>query len=462
METRGRNKGLTLNGLFWRYLLTTAAWSAALCLAALYLVQLLVLLGVILPAGAGEWSLDQTAAALQAQETFAPEEIPFFYQYALVEDGTLLETNMTEQEQDWARQVLAGDTARHGFPYTKYYRTVPLADGRRCLLQYDYAVRYTDPVLREALPDFQLTTLLLLAALLLLVALRRTRRYARLLRRDAQAITAACQGVARQDLEAPFPQTAQVQELQAALAALDTLRQELSRSLQEQWAGEQQKDALLAALAHDLKTPLTIIGGNAELLAEDPLPAAQDACVQAILRGTQTATDYVARLQAVAAGGMVPPPDQSLPLPALAAELETLCRDLSAAQGVPVSWQTEPSSLPERPIAGARDALIRAAENLLSNGIRYNPPDQPLACGLRLEEDTVSFWVQDSGPGFSQEALHKAGKTFYTEEASRPQGGHLGLGLYSAAQTARAYGGGLRLENTAGGGRATLWFPVAR
>ena len=76
METRGRNKGLTLNGLFWRYLLTTAAWSAALCLAALYLVQLLVLLGVILPAGAGEWSLDQTAAALQAQETFAPEEIP--------------------------------------------------------------------------------------------------------------------------------------------------------------------------------------------------------------------------------------------------------------------------------------------------------------------------------------------------------------------------------------------------
>ena len=255
METRGRNKGLTLNGLFWRYLLTTAAWSAALCLAALYLVQLLVLLGVILPAGAGEWSLDQTAAALQAQETFAPEEIPFFYQYALVEDGTLLETNMTEQEQVWARQVLAGDTARHGFPYTKYYRTVPLADGRRCLLQYDYAVRYTDPVLREALPDFQLTTLLLLAALLLLVALRRTRRYARLLRRDAQAITAACQGVARQDLEAPFPQTAQVQELQAALAALDTLRQELSRSLQEQWAGEQQKDALLAALAHDLKTP---------------------------------------------------------------------------------------------------------------------------------------------------------------------------------------------------------------
>ena len=55
METRGRNKGLTLNGLFWRYLLTTAAWAAALCLAALYLVQLLVLLGVILPAGAGEW-----------------------------------------------------------------------------------------------------------------------------------------------------------------------------------------------------------------------------------------------------------------------------------------------------------------------------------------------------------------------------------------------------------------------
>ena len=127
----------------------------------------------------------------------------------------------------------------------------------------------------------------------MLVALWRTHHYTKVLRRDAQAITLACNGVAQQTLDTPFPAQAQVRELQAALTALDALRRELAASLQDQWAGEQQKQALLAALAHDLKTPLTIISGNAELLDEDNLPPAQQACVQAILRGARSAEDYV-------------------------------------------------------------------------------------------------------------------------------------------------------------------------
>lgn len=52
METRRRS--LTLNSLFWRYLLTTGALVAGLCLAAVYLAHLLAALGVVLPAGTGE------------------------------------------------------------------------------------------------------------------------------------------------------------------------------------------------------------------------------------------------------------------------------------------------------------------------------------------------------------------------------------------------------------------------
>ena len=61
-------------------------------------------------------------------------------------------------------------------------------------------------------------------------------------------------------------------------------RQELARSLKAQWEMEQQRTDQIAALAHDLKTPLTVIGGNAELLAEEPLTAPQKDSVEAILR----------------------------------------------------------------------------------------------------------------------------------------------------------------------------------
>lgn len=116
-------------------------------------------------------------------------------------------------------------------------------------------------------------------------------------------------------------------------------------------------------------------------------------------------------------------------------------RDLTAPKGITFSWQTDPHPLPDRALSLDRTAFLRAAENLLSNGVRYTPAGQALDCGLRLTAQRLFLWVQDSGPGFSPEALAKAGKLFYTEEPNRPQGGHLGMGLYSTAQTARAHGG---------------------
>lgn len=265
----------------------------------------------------------------------------------------------------------------------------------------------------------------------------------------------------QQTLDTPFPAQAQVRELQAALTALDTLRRELAASLQDQWAGEQQKQALLAALAHDLKTPLTIISGNAELLDEDNLPPAQQACVQAILRGARSAEDYVTHLQAITTGLPPAASAQTVSCADLAQACAALGRDLTAPKGITFSWQTDPHPLPDRALSLDRTAFLRAAENLLSNGVRYTPAGQTLDCGLRLTAQRLFLWVQDSGPGFSPEALAKAGKLFYTEEPSRPQGGHLGMGLYSAAQTARAHGGGLCLENTSRGGRATLWISIS-
>ncbi len=64
---------------------------------------------------------------------------------------------------------------------------------------------------------------------------------------------------------------------------------ELTDSLQSQWRMEQQRTEQIAALAHDLKTPLTVIQGNADLLAEDALSADQQTQVEAILRGTERA-----------------------------------------------------------------------------------------------------------------------------------------------------------------------------
>lgn len=68
-----------------------------------------------------------------------------------------------------------------------------------------------------------------------------------------------------------------------------------------------------------------------------------------------------------------------------------------------------------------------------------------------VEEAVLTVAVEDSGPGFSPEALARAGRGFYTGDASRPREGHMGMGLTFAHQTARRHGGTLELSNTGRG-----------
>jgi len=73
----------------------------------------------------------------------------------------------------------------------------------------------------------------------------------------------------------------------------------------------------------------------------------------------------------------------------------------------------------------------------------------------------VAFTVADTGPGFTPEALHKAGQFLYTD-AARPGNGHQGLGLYLARSVARAHGGNLIVSNdpAAHGARTELRLPI--
>lgn len=92
---------------------------------------------------------------------------------------------------------------------------------------------------------------------------------------------------------------AQVREYDEALRALQTMGGELTDSLQKQWKMEQQQREAIMELSHKLKTPLTIIQGNSELLAEDTnLTPEQKAQLDAILRSTQETRQYLTRIRA--------------------------------------------------------------------------------------------------------------------------------------------------------------------
>ena len=112
--------------------------------------------GFLLPpvTGAQVCSEARDYAATATVETFDPNAIDPLCRYAILQAGTahVLQTNMTASQLKKARNILAGGRQ---WVMASYQYVVDMADGARCILQYDYSVPYADPALREVLPDFQ-------------------------------------------------------------------------------------------------------------------------------------------------------------------------------------------------------------------------------------------------------------------------------------------------------------------
>lgn len=457
MEKRmKRRPGLA--ALFWRYLLTTGTVMVLLAVLWWGALTWLMRCGFVYPASTAANGLEVVVPALE-NGSLAPEQLPFYYRWAVFDDEeeVLRANEMSERRLEYARQALAGDLSPKGVFYTQYHKVVRLPDGTACVLQYDYSMPYGTAGLQRRMPEFQTCAFLLLVAAWLITGAAATRHFAGLLRRDATLLTDAAHTITERRLDLPFTTHARVREFDETLQAMETLRVSLAESLKEQWTMEQQRSLELAALTHDLKTPLSVISGNAELLAEDTLTMPQRECTQAILRGALRLEEYMAQLRTMTGPGSDGEgPRENVEICQLAAGWHSVGRGLCAAKQV--TFQC--SSTPEGTVNVHRTSLDRAVENLLDNAVRYTPKNGEVSLTVRTNGGCLFIVVEDSGPGFSAEALEKGKQAFFTSDASRPQSGHLGLGLYFSAQTARRHGGKLRLSNTDHGGKAEFILPL--
>lgn len=450
----------SLRGFLLGFLVRTALACTAAALAWLALTFLVILSGFVLPASSGSDATLHAAELLNGQtaDTFAPDAMPELSRWVLLAappaaDGTADADSVLATNMDTAHLERALGLRPALFNH-QYYRDVPLADGTVCRLQYDFSAPYADPALRGRLPDYQTTMLVLLAAVLLAVALAMVRHAARQLQAETDRLTQACRVLAQGDLSAPMP-ACQVREFAQVLQTMDTLREELAASLKTQWAMEQQRTRRIAALAHDLKTPLTIIQGNAELLAESE-PEVSPA-LQAILRGSRRAEQYLDTLRQVCRleeAPAAPAPFAALPL---AEALAQTGRALCVPRGL--TFRAFLSLPGDSRLNARRQDTARAVENLLANAVRFARSQVTLTS--RVEGRFALLAVQDDGPGFAPGVLQRGGAFLLTADPARSDG-HQGLGLYFARLTAESQGGSLTLRNTSDGALAELRLPLCR
>ena len=302
MEKRGL---ISLRGVLLRYLVQTVFCCALALLLWFAALMCVINSGLALPANEAARVSNEAAQNLLPQmtaETFDPAKLDPLCRYILFasrESDTVLATNMDERHLQWALEDWRGST-RWRLGYGQYYANAELQDGAFCRLQFDYSVPYADPALRGVLPDLQVAHIVLGLLLLVGVVAWSTHRSGKFLTRETARLTEVSRQVAeKKGVEEIDFSGAQVREYAEALAALQTMGQELTASLQAQWKMEQQQREQIIQLSHELKTPLAVIEGNADLLAEDEaLTPEQREQVEAILRGTEQTRTYLLKIRA--------------------------------------------------------------------------------------------------------------------------------------------------------------------
>ncbi|KPP94830.1 sensor histidine kinase [Erythrobacter sp. HL-111] len=206
-----------------------------------------------------------------------------------------------------------------------------------------------------------------------------------------------------------------------------------------------EKDVMLGAIGHDLKTPLAALRVRIESVADERQRERMAAGIADI---TATLDDILALARVGHAGGSAEAVDLAALAGAVAEEFEDL--------GAPVEWVAQDGP---RIVARVRETWAkRALRNLVANAVRYGGGARVV---LLREDGEAVLAVEDEGPGIPADRIEAMMQPFARGEASRNRAtGGAGLGLTLARAIAEAEGGSLRLANRAGGGlRAELRFP---
>jgi signal transduction histidine kinase len=197
------------------------------------------------------------------------------------------------------------------------------------------------------------------------------------------------------------------------------------------------RTAMLAAISHDLRTPLTRIRLRGELI-EDEVQQAR------LFRDVEELQAMIDGALAFFRGDADEEAVTSFDLPVV---LQTIANDY-ADQHIDIAYTGPPHAV----YRGRPFALKRAFTNLIENAVKYGtPPTIELAC----EEKTITIMVRDQGPGIPAEALERVFSPFYRLESSRNRTtGGVGLGLTAALAIIRGHGGDVVLSNLPAGGLA--------
>ena len=308
------------------------------------------------------------------------------------------------------QQMGPGGIQQRGNPMRSF--DVRLQDGQWVRIS---AVQESDtPALSNSLIAQLLLTLIIVTTVVM-IAVRQATKPLQQLAQAADTLGS--------DLDAPPLVEQGPAETRRAAQAFNRMQTRIKRLVDE-------RARALAAVSHDLRTPLTRLRLRAELVDDDKLRDQMAADLDSMAAMIDATLDYLRGLQENEAAR---PIDMNALLQSLAEDTAVLGKSIKI------------EGTAQSPYTGRLSALRRALQNLIDNAIKYGH-----SASIRIEDNTdaLRIVVEDEGPGIPPSELARVTEPFYRPDASRSrETGGVGLGLSIVKDIALMHGGELILAN---------------
>jgi two-component system, OmpR family, sensor histidine kinase MprB len=256
-------------------------------------------------------------------------------------------------------------------------------------------------------------------------------------------LTRAAEHVARtQDLSGRIEEDGHADEIGRLAVSFNAMLDALGRSMDALDASVHAQRQLVADASHELRTPVTSLRTNIEILqqAHDIDAGEREQLFNEVVEQIEELTALINDLIDLARGEEPAQETEDVRLDVVVHEAVERARRLTS--GRELRAELEPTLL-----AGVPGRLGRAVNNLIDNAVKYSPPGAPVE--IRLAGSRLS--VRDHGPGISVEDLPHIFDRFYRGAEARGRPGS-GLGLAIVRQVVEQHGGSILAEPAAGGG----------
>lgn len=229
--------------------------------------------------------------------------------------------------------------------------------------------------------------------------------------------------------------------------AFEKMRSELNKNNIKMWTMINDRKQLNAAFSHDLRNPLTVLKGYSNYLTKYiPTGKLSD---EKILSTTQLMSEHINRIEYYVENMSNAQRLEDLVVSKSMSNINKFIENLD--ENISIIAKQEGKSFKLKSLINNvnllfdENIILRVVENIILNAFRYARNNVSIL--IYLEQELLTFVIEDDGIGFSKESLKSALKPFYRDKTLNESNAHFGMGLYISKILCEKHGGSISIKN---------------